>query len=79
MSRPLEHLKAELLQRSSEERADLAHLLIASLDDDPEEDLAEVEKAWEEEIAKRLEEYRSGRVQAIPASEVFAEARARFG
>jgi putative addiction module component (TIGR02574 family) len=39
---------------------------------------AEVERAWEEEIRRRLEEYRAGEVQAIPAAEVFAEARARL-
>ncbi|HEU0015861.1 MAG TPA: addiction module protein [Longimicrobium sp.] len=78
MTRPFEHLKAEVLGRSSEERADLAHSLIASLDDEPEEDLAEVEAAWEAEIARRLGEFRSGAVQAVPAVEVFAEARARL-
>lgn len=42
------------------------------------EDPTAVERAWEEEIRGRLEEYRSGQVQTVPASEVFARARARL-
>ena len=78
MSLPLERLEAEAMELSSRERARLAHRLIASLDDDVEEDPAEVDRAWEEEIQRRLDEYRSGKVQPVPASQVFAEARARL-
>ncbi len=55
-----------------------AQRLIASLDEDADEDPSEVEQAWEEEIQRRLAEYRAGMVQPIPAAEVFAEARARL-
>lgn len=41
-------------------------------------DPREIERAWEEEIRRRLGEYRSGRVQTVSASEVFARARARL-
>ena len=80
MSLPLERLEAEALELPARERARLAHRLIASLDavETAEEDPAEVERAWEEEIRRRLEEYRSGAVQPVPASEVFAKARARL-
>ena len=80
MSSPLERLEVEAMELTSRERAALAHRLIASLDEDEDEDEdpAEVEAAWEEEIRHRLEEYRAGKVQPIPASEVFAEARARL-
>jgi putative addiction module component (TIGR02574 family) len=78
MSLPLDRLEAEALELPARERARLAHRLIASLDEDADEDPAEVERAWKEEIQRRLEEYRAGAVQAIPASEVFAEARARL-
>lgn len=80
MSLPLERLEAEALELPARERARLAHRLIASLDavDTAEEDPAEVERAWEEEIHRRLQEYRSGAVQPVPASEVFAKARARL-
>jgi putative addiction module component (TIGR02574 family) len=78
MSLPLEQLEAEVLDLPLRERARLARRLIASLDVDTDQDPAEVERAWKEEIRRRLEEYRAGNVQAIPAAEVFAEARARL-
>lgn len=79
MSLPLERLEAEALNLPARDRARLAHRLIASLNEEiPEDDPAEVERAWEEEIRRRLEEYRSGAVQPVPASEVFARARARL-
>ncbi len=78
MSLPLEQLEAEVLDLPAHERARLAHRLLVSLDDDLGEDPAEVERAWEEEIRRRVAEYRAGKVQPIPAAEVFAEARARL-
>jgi putative addiction module component (TIGR02574 family) len=78
MSMPLKQLEAEALELSLHERAQLAQRLIASLDEDVDEDPSEVEQAWEEEIQRRLAEYRAGMVQPIPAAEVFAEARARL-
>jgi putative addiction module component (TIGR02574 family) len=76
MSRPLERLEPEALELPVHERAALAHRLIASLDDGPEDDPTEVELAWEEEIHRRLAAYRSGEVQTISSDEVFAKARA---
>lgn len=76
MSRPLEKLESEALELPVRERAALAHRLIASLDEGPEDDPTEVELAWEEEIRKRLAAYRSDEVQTIPSDEVFAKARA---
>lgn len=77
MSGRLERVEAEALELPPHERALLARRLIASLDGEGE-DPAEVERAWEEEIHRRVEEYRSGAVLAVPASEVFARARARL-
>ncbi|MFL5539472.1 MAG: addiction module protein [Longimicrobiaceae bacterium] len=74
MSRPLEKLEAEALELSVRERAALAHRLIASLDEGPEDDPTEVELAWEEEIRSRLAAYRSGEVQTIPSGDVFTKA-----
>ncbi|HEX5724740.1 MAG TPA: addiction module protein [Longimicrobiaceae bacterium] len=79
MSLPLERLEAEALELPAAERGRLARLLIASLEDEEsEEDPTEVERAWDEEIRRRLAEYRAGLVKPIPATEVFAEARARL-
>jgi len=76
MSRPLERLESEALELPVRERAALAHRLIASLDEGPEDDPTEVELAWEEEIRSRLAAYRSGEVQTIPSDEVFANVHA---
>jgi putative addiction module component (TIGR02574 family) len=78
MSQPIDRLEAELLALPSNERAHLAHRLIESLEAEPEDDPAEVERAWAAEIERRLAEYRAGEVTPIPASQVFAEARARI-
>jgi putative addiction module component (TIGR02574 family) len=61
-----------------EDRAELADRLLASLDEEPD---PEVEEAWRQEVARRLEELRSGAVKTIPWEEVKAGilARARRG
>ncbi|MFL5382681.1 MAG: addiction module protein [Longimicrobiaceae bacterium] len=76
MSRPLERLESEALNLPVRERAALAHRLIVSLDDGPEDDPTEVELAWEDEIRRRLAAYRSGEVESIPSDQVFAKAHA---
>lgn len=78
MSLPWERLEAEVLDLPQRERARLARRLIASLEDETEEDPAEVEAAWEEEIRRRLDEHRTGTSRSIPAEDVFAEARSRL-
>jgi putative addiction module component (TIGR02574 family) len=75
VSGPFEKVEAAALALPARERALLAGRLIASLNG--QDDSPEVELAWEEEIHRRMEEYRSGEVQSVPASEVFARARAR--
>lgn len=53
------------------ERRVLAERLLDSLEEAPE---SGVERAWEKEAARRLEEVRAGRAQTSP----WAEARARI-
>lgn len=77
MSGPFEKVEADALELPPHERALLARRLIASLDGE-DEDPAAVERAWEEEIRRRVDEYHSGGVQAVPVSEVLARARARL-
>ena len=76
MSAARERIEAEALELPTSERAALAHRLIASLDDGGEDDPTEVEIAWADEIQRRLDDYRRGEVQPVPASEIFAKARA---
>jgi putative addiction module component (TIGR02574 family) len=78
MSKPLDELEAEALNLPTRERARLARRLLTSLQEDESADAAEIERAWEEEIRRRLEAYHAGGVQTMPASEVFARARDRL-
>ena len=71
---------SELLEKalalSTQDRGLLIDLLIATLDNEPAEE--GVEAAWKEEIERRIEDVRSGRVKMIPAEQVLARARARL-
>ena len=63
----------ELYEKASElppnERAELAGLLLDSLDDRPS---ASTEQAWAAEIERRMAEYRAGRVKTLSWQEVRA-------
>ena len=61
------------LTLSDKERAELASSLIDSLDPAVDTD---AELAWQEEIARRLEEVEGGRVKTIPWEEVRRKGRA---
>jgi putative addiction module component (TIGR02574 family) len=71
---------SELLEKamalSSEERGLLIDRLVESLDDGPAD--AGVEAAWDEEIKRRVEDIRSGRVKTIPGERVLRGMRKRL-
>ncbi len=69
-----ENLESAALALPPVEKARLADRLLASLAEDEE-----VEAAWAEEIRRRLEAYRSGQIESVPASQAIEEARARLG
>ncbi len=69
-------LEAEVLALPPPERARLAHRLIVSLDAEIEDNPAEVERAWEEEIRRRVAEAEDGTAELISAEQVFSELRA---
>ena len=77
MAVPLKKLEADALELPPHERAELAHRLLISLDEDAAADLVEVERAWAEEIQRRVTELDAGTAELIPAEEVLAELRAR--
>lgn len=54
-----------------EDRARLAGKLLLSLD---EPSSSELERLWLDEAERRLEDFRSGKTQGIPAEEVFRRA-----
>jgi putative addiction module component (TIGR02574 family) len=72
MSVTVEQLKSQIEILSGPERAELAHFILVVLE--PEEDEG-VDAAWEEEVARRVDEIRSGHVVGKPADQLFAELR----
>ncbi len=74
MSATAEKIRGELVALSPEERAELAHFLIRSLDGAADSD---AEQAWDAELSRRADEIRSGTATGQPAEEVFAELRAK--
>jgi putative addiction module component (TIGR02574 family) len=75
MSEIAEKIKNDLSQLSARERAELAHYLIQSLDDDVDDD---AEAAWDVELARRAEEIDNGTAIGEPAATVFAELRRKY-
>jgi putative addiction module component (TIGR02574 family) len=73
MSEVIEQWKAQLMTLPQDDRAELAHFLLSSLG--PEDD--EVEPSLEE-IARRVDEIRSGRAIGRPVDEFLAELRERY-
>ena len=71
---------SELLEKapalSTQERGLLIDRLIASLDEEPAEE--GVEAAWDEEIKRRVDDIRSGRVKTIPGEQVLGRLKARL-
>jgi putative addiction module component (TIGR02574 family) len=74
MSRELKDIVAEALDLPLTARAELASQLLESLDDLSEE---ENEQLWAREAERRYAEYRAGKIEAVPAEEVFQRLRAR--
>ncbi len=66
---------AEALALPLAQRARLAHDLIHSLDEEEAEDPVEVARAWDEEIARRVADFESGRVKGEPWPKVEARIR----
>jgi putative addiction module component (TIGR02574 family) len=79
MKATLEKVAEEALGLSLSERSALTRILIQTLDAEPAEDAEEVQQAWQVEVEKRVDEILSGRVKTVPAAEVFAKLRAKYG
>jgi putative addiction module component (TIGR02574 family) len=69
-------LLEKALALSTQERGALISRLIASLDDGTAEE--GVEAAWDEEIKRRVDDIRSGRVKTIPGEQVLREIAEEF-
>ena len=79
MKSSLEQVAAEAMSMSLADRSTLTRILLETLGPESESNAAEIEQAWDAEIEKRVDEILSGKVKTIPADEVFARIRAKFG
>ena len=71
-------MRAVALELTEEERIRLAEELYESVEESdgtPEE----IEAAWSEEIADRVEAFERGEVETIDGEEVFRRIRAQYG
>lgn len=68
----------EALTLPVEERADVAAELLASLDEEPTEDLVEVEMAWAKEIERRARRVLTGESTGEPWEDVRARVERRL-
>jgi putative addiction module component (TIGR02574 family) len=71
----LERIRSEVLELTEAERAELAHDLIASLDEPRE---SGVEEAWEREILHRISLIDSGQAKLLDREEFRQKMRARY-
>ncbi len=75
MTETAEKIKSELMQLSAADRANLAHLLILSLDNTVDED---AEAAWDAELERRLRRVEEGKSLGRPAFEALDEIREKY-
>jgi putative addiction module component (TIGR02574 family) len=74
MSQELNDLLKRAMSLPPEDRAALASSLLESLDEAVDEDS---EAAWDDEIKRRVDDIRSGRVKTIPGEQVLGRLNAR--
>ena len=72
MSSNLDQLTADAMKLPLRDRVRLARRLVSTIDDEVE---ADTEALWFAEAERRLDELRSGKVEGIPAEDVFRNAR----
>ena len=79
MAAILEELENQALQLTPQERGELIHRLIVSLEGTPQDTPEAIAQAWDEEIARRVADMDAGRTQWIPADEAMSRIRAKIG
>lgn len=65
----------QALQLTPDEKRALIESLVISMDCDPDADPQEIGRAWDEEIARRVEAMDKGEVEMVDGEEVFAHLR----
>ena len=75
MTPQVSELLEKALTLSTQERGLLIDRLVETLDNEPAEE--GVEAAWDEEIKRRVDDIRSGRVTTIPGDQLLGRLKAR--
>ena len=75
MSNLAEKFIEEALKLPLEERAELADMLLQSLNVPTQQD---VDKLWMKEVEKRIEDYDNKKVQALDGDKLFKEIRSQY-
>lgn len=75
MPMTMQKIESEALSLDIHSRASLVGKLLLSLD---EPTMSEVERLWLDEAERRLDDYRTGKVQGIPGNDVFKRAIAEL-
>jgi putative addiction module component (TIGR02574 family) len=75
MSPRVEQLLGEIQQLSTEERSEFVYRLLQELDSG---ELGRADEMWSEEMVRRVDDMRSGRVEGIPYEEVMEALRKEF-
>lgn len=78
MAALLKERESQALQLSPQERGELIHRLIVSLEGTPADTPEVIAQAWDEEVARRVADMEAGRTQWIPADEAMSGIRARI-
>jgi putative addiction module component (TIGR02574 family) len=73
MAAMLKEIETQALSLSPQERGELIHRLIVSLDDPLKDTPEAIAQAWDEEIARRVAEIDAGTAVLIPHEQVVAE------
>jgi putative addiction module component (TIGR02574 family) len=60
---------------SAKQRIEFAERLMTGVNDFASDEL---ERAWDREIKRRLDEYRSGKVKSVPSEQIHAELKQRL-
>lgn len=74
MTSTVRQIANSALALSVQERGELAHVIIASID----EDRNDWHPDWDIELKKRVGEIRQGKVKGIPVDEVFAKLEEKY-
>lgn len=77
MQATLDRLKFEISSLTDVQRAELAEFVLASLDDEGEGE-PDVETAWDDEAARRVEAMLRDDPACKPAAQLFAEMREKY-